>query len=246
MTAQRALLLVCLVFALREPLLWGLTPPLHAPDEAAHFDVVERLEQTHTLPVLNPECVRGDYYSEDARTLLGALVNPVVFHPSVPLPPLSDLKLSETPAARSASGCNYVAIYPPVYYAPAALADTLATHTTFPQRLAAVRASGLVWGLLAVACALLCGLLWLWDARGGLLVGLAVALQPMAGFLFASVSNDGPVMRMRRRRQPRLGPAGPRAASLVRARGRVRPGRPEQAQLHPAPPGRRLRRPARR
>lgn len=196
MSGGRAAILVGLIFVAREVLLLGLTPPLHAPDEQAHFDYVQHLADTGALPRLERDCVwgAGAAFSAELRTVMDALVTPIAFQPKKPLPPLSSARIPEGPEARATDGCSYVAIYPPVYYAVGALADRLVREAPFYRRLAAVRATSILWGLVAVLSAFACGR-WLWGrTRDGVLLALAVGLQPTAGFLFASVNSDAAVL----------------------------------------------------
>lgn len=191
MTWPRAALLAAALFLARQVLVAGLTPALHAPDEQAHFDYAQRLAEQGALPACAPEELRigAGAWSPEVRALLVGSVEPIAFHPERPLPPAVPLPAGA--GARETRGCSYVTPYPPLYYAAAALGYRAALDGTLGQRLFAARLTGLAWGLLAVLSAFAVGLLLGGRPADGLLLALLTSLQPMAGFLFASVNSDG-------------------------------------------------------
>ena len=189
---SRLALLAGAVFVARQILLAGLTPALHAPDEQAHFDYAQHLAERRALPVCaaNQLGVSAGAFSPEVTALLTLRVNPIVFHAELPLPSPAAPPLPEGPGARETSGCNYVSIYPPLYYAVAALGYRAASAGTLYQRIFAARLTGLFWGLATVLSAFAAGALLRGRSGDGLLVALAVGLHPMASFLFAAVNND--------------------------------------------------------
>lgn len=192
----RAALLAALLFLAKQLLVSGLTPALHAPDEQAHFDYVQRIAESGQLPRCETAglLASAGSWSPEVRALLAGTVTPIAFHPERPLPTLPAGAIGGGPEARLTDGCNYVTLYPPLYYQIAALGYRTAAAGTVWQRLFAARLSGSLWGLLAVLSAFAAGVLFGGRSGDGLLLALLVILQPMASFLFGAVNSDGAVI----------------------------------------------------
>jgi 4-amino-4-deoxy-L-arabinose transferase-like glycosyltransferase len=170
-------------------LLAGLVPPLQGPDEPAHFDNAQRLAEHGRLPEPRRPC---DGFSAETRAAERALLDPIKFRPTRPLPPLNSFAAPDPsdPRSRATSGCGPAASYPPLYYVTAAAAYRLAGDGTFFERLFAARLASVAWGALAVAFAFLLGTWWFGRRRDGTMIAVLFLAHPMMAFLSSVVTND--------------------------------------------------------
>jgi hypothetical protein len=177
---------------------WALTTPVfHAPDEPQHFAYLQRLAESGHVPV--PE--RGPVFSDEEGLVFGAVgFNQVFGNAQAGRPPWSeesdreiDAQLARDPGRYTEGGFTNTTNNPPLYYAAELGPYWLATAAggDFLDRLLAVRlGTALLIGLgVAFAFAFLRELLprtpWAWTAGA-----LALALQPLAGFVGGAVNND--------------------------------------------------------
>lgn len=175
---------------------WGiLVPPFHVPDENAHVAYVQYFAETGDLP----EGGAGKpVYSSEVNATLDAVGFPtVVGDASTHLPPaaVQRQKLAASEAAspsRVGSGdVSSATNNPPLYYALQAVVYRASPSSDLLTRMGLMR---LLSALLAGATALFSALFlrelfpatpWAWTAGG-----LAVALQPLFGFIGSGVNND--------------------------------------------------------
>lgn len=182
-----AALLVVALALLRGAALAVLVPPYQAPDEPAHFDYVQHLAESGRMADGGEDCAQ---LSAEGMALL-SVMQPLFADRGRPVPPAGEfLPPAPTPEARSTRLCSSAARYPPVYYLTAAAAYRAARGAPFLHRLLAARLVSVAWGALGAGAAFLLGLWLLGGWRGGLLTGLAYALQPMQALMFSSVNND--------------------------------------------------------
>ncbi len=164
-------------------------PPFQAPDEPYHFDHVQALAEAGAAPRPDARCRAAPMFSPEVRAAVRELLQGVVFHPEVPVPPPARLSVPTSPGSRATTGCGPASIYPPVWYATAAVAYRAAYGATLLGRLLAVRWSSVAWSCLVAVAALWAGLLALGRLRDAVLYAMLVTLQPMAG-VFAGVANS--------------------------------------------------------
>lgn len=191
--------LVVLVAALHGAAWAVLTPAFQGPDEIAHFAYAEYVAKTG-----KPPSKASSFSVPDADTVaaIEALPWSVDGKPSWSPDADRDLerrldRLDRDGVAASELGAAYQATNPPLYQylvaIPYRLADALGGTTL--DRLLAVRLATVAIGTVGVLFVVL--LLrelfprrrWAWVAGG-----LAVALQPVLGFLIGTVNNDVPVL----------------------------------------------------
>lgn len=174
---------------LRGTLLAGFTPPMHGPDEPAHFDYSQRLAETGELPEAREQCAS---FSPETRIAGEAMVHGIAFNPGRPVPSLDQLPMPDpaAPASRATMGCGPAATYPPAYYATVALGYASVADGSFFTRLFAARMVSVLWGGLTAIAAFFAGLFFFRRVWDGILMGLLVVTQPMLGFLTSVVNND--------------------------------------------------------
>lgn len=188
-------LLITLV-ALGNALAWGiLVPPFHVPDETAHVAYVQYLAETGELP----KGVAGaKVYSPEINGTLGALHFYEVVGRNENRPPGSPAedraldRIRAAPPGPVGNGdVSSATNNPPLYYGLEAAAYLASPSRDLLTRLALMR---IVSALLAAATALFCALFvrelmpgtpWAWTAGG-----LAVATQPLFGFMGGGVNPD--------------------------------------------------------
>jgi hypothetical protein len=224
-------LLLCGLALLRGVLLAGLIPPMHGTDEPAHWDYVQRIAEAGRLPELRVHC--APLASAETRELRRAFMDGIAFHPERSAPPLEALAPVDpgNPEPRSTAGCGPDALYPPLYFATAAVGYRAAYGAPVLRRLFAGRLASVAWGALSVAFAYMLGACWFEDRRGGTLLALVFLVQPTLAFLSAVVTNDAALfacstaafaaVAWARRRPERVGPlillaAASCAATLVK------------------------------
>jgi 4-amino-4-deoxy-L-arabinose transferase-like glycosyltransferase len=187
--------IACALVAFLNAVAWvALTPPFHVPDEPQHLAYAQYLAETGKLPRQVPRAV---FSGEEAAAAAGLRLNAVVGNPSGK-PPWTDAEgraLDGTLRAplprRSEGGGSNTTNNPPLYYALGAVPYHAASSGTLLDRLYAMR---LVSALLAAATAifvflflaeLLPGTPWAWPVGA-----LAVAVQPLFGFMSGGFNND--------------------------------------------------------
>jgi hypothetical protein len=174
---------------------WALaTPALHVPDEPQHVAYAQYLAETGKLPRPIPG---GVFSPEEATLFAGASFNNVVGNPTG-RPPWSsqqdraiDDALAADPGRRPDGAGTNATNNPPLYYALEVIPYKLASGGDFLDRLLAMRILSVLLAGLAAAFAflflreLLPGTPWAWPAGA-----LAVAVQPLVGFVSGGVNND--------------------------------------------------------
>lgn len=186
---------LCTLVALATSLAWGLlTPPIHVPDEIAHFAYVQYLAETGELPRNRPD---GEISAEETA-ILGALgFYTVVGRPdSKPAwTRRADARVRATeraPGSRVGNGGALTAANnPPLYYLLQVVPYWLSPSRDLLDRLALMR---VVSALLAAATVLLVFLFlrelvpaspWAWTVGA-----LVAAWQPLFGFFGGGLNND--------------------------------------------------------
>jgi Predicted membrane protein (DUF2142) len=188
---------VCAIVALLSALTWSLIVPLfQVPDEQAHVAYAQHLAEVGAPPAGHRDTAA---ISEEERRLLDALHWRQITH-RPENPPLRTPRAQrnlERVVDRSdgdragKGGLSNATQNPPLYYSVAAAAYRLSPFTDLPDRVHAMRIAS---ALLAALTALLAYLFvrellpstpWAWTVGG-----LAVALQPMFGFIGGGVNND--------------------------------------------------------
>ena len=184
---------LCALAAGLSALTWSfVTPPFHVPDEVAHFAYAQHLAETAELPELNGEL---EYAPEEQQALTVTEFYLVVGARDgrPPWTQLQQREMEDLPAVpRVGTGTAQSATNnPPLYYAVMAAPYWLGSGVGLLDRLALMR---LVSVLMAAATALavflflrevLPGAAWAWTVGG-----LAVALQPLFGFVSSGVQPD--------------------------------------------------------
>jgi len=184
---------LCALVAGLSALTWSfVTPPFHVPDEVSHFAYAQHLAETGELPREN-----GDLrYSPEEETVLHYTDFYLVIGEPRGRPPWTQAQeraLENAPrAARVGTGNAQSATNnPPLYYALEAIPYHLAGGRGPLDRLMFMR---LLSVLMAAVTALAAFLFvretlpstpWAWTAGG-----LAVALQPLFGFISSGVQSD--------------------------------------------------------
>ena len=181
---------ICAAIAAANAACWAtVTPPFWVPDEPAHAGYVQHLAETGGPPKPAPYKP-----SEEQSALAGGLQFNVEGRP-----PWLEQEAEESRQAldsanlgRVEEGQAYGAVnYPPLYYAYEALPYLVFYGASFDDRLYAMRLfSALLAGLTALFTFLFIRELiprtpWVWTIGA-----LAVAFQPLLGFLSGGVNND--------------------------------------------------------
>jgi 4-amino-4-deoxy-L-arabinose transferase-like glycosyltransferase len=184
----------CALIAFLNAAAWSLvTPPLHVPDETVHYQYVQYLAETGQVPH-DPE--RQVLSNEEAATMGALAFNSVVgrWDDRVPLTELEERAVeaveADPPSRASGGGTVESSSQPPLYYGIEAGVYLASPWKSPLDRLALMR---LVSALLAGATALFSFLFlrevlappWTWTVGG-----LAVAFQPLLGFISSGVTPD--------------------------------------------------------
>jgi hypothetical protein len=182
--------------AVLNALAWGiLVPPFHVPDETAHVAYVQYLAETGKLPKAT---AGAESYSAEIRSTLAALnFHDVIGRPEQK-PPASREQLAALEAVRDerpprvgSGDVPNATNNPPLYYAIEAAVYRASPSDDLLTRLALMRiVSALLAGATALFGALfvrelLPGSRWAWAAGG-----LAIAVNPLLGFIGGGVNND--------------------------------------------------------
>jgi hypothetical protein len=194
----RATALACAAVGFVAAAGWSATTPLfHVPDEPQHVAYVQRLAESGRPPVGRP---LTQFSPEESRAFEALEFNSVAGNRSGGRPPWTaaqsralERTLARDPGRRFPGGFTNTTNNPPLYYAAEALPYWVATAAggDFLDRLLALRlGSALFVGAAAgFAFAFLRELLprrpWAWPVGA-----LALAVQPLAGFIGGGVNND--------------------------------------------------------
>jgi 4-amino-4-deoxy-L-arabinose transferase-like glycosyltransferase len=186
---------LCLAVALLNGFAWSLiTPPFHVPDEISHVAYVQHLAETGNAP----RHVVGDYMSEEERRTLESLrffsvVGQAANRPIWTVGEQQALEdVEDQPLDRVSDGSSSTAVNnPPLFHSLQVAPYKLASGGGMLDRLAAMRLLSVLLSALTVLCVfqflreLFPRSPWAW-ATGA----LAVAFQPLFGFVSTGVNND--------------------------------------------------------
>jgi len=192
----RAAALTCGAVALLAAAGWALTTPaFHVPDEPQHVAYAQYLVETGKAP--RSVAVERVFSPEEGVVFGSVAFNAVVGNP-LGRPPWTqarddqiDTILARDPGRVSEGGLTNTTNNPPLYYALQFVPLKIASAGDFLDRLLAMRLfSALLAGLTAAFAFLflrevLPGSPWAWAAGA-----LALAVQPLLGFLSGGVNND--------------------------------------------------------
>lgn len=186
---------LCALVSLATCLAWGLlTPPIHVPDENAHFAYVQYLAQTGELPRNSPG---GDISAEETAILTALDFYGVVGRPDnkPAWTRRADARVrraERAPGSRVGDGSALTAANnPPLYYLVQLVPYWLSPSRDLLDRLALMRvlsalmAAGTVLLIFLFLRHLLPGSPWTWAVGA-----LVAALQPLFGFFGGGVNND--------------------------------------------------------
>ena len=189
--------LVCAAIAFVNGACWAvITPSLWVPDEVAHVGYVQRLAEAHKLPSTGApvDDIRVPGLAGEQVAAYEGLPFGIEGRPS--WAPSADRRLQ----ARFDSGelertrpgqAVYIGNHPPLYYLLEAIPYSVAKNTGFLNRLLAMRLFSALLGAVTVFFIflflreLLPRTPWAWTVGA-----LAVAFQPMVGFMTGGVNND--------------------------------------------------------
>lgn len=189
------LLGVLIAASVAQGMLWALvTPPLNGPDEEAHVGYAQYLAETGHRPSLTTG--KGTVSRQLGAYSNGIQARPIVGHPEAVIDwaagPTARRAAGALPgaAAKTGSGSNAAASYPPLYYLALAVPYRLVPGGAIEARLIAMRMFGVLLFGATVACT--------WFLAGLLLAGLwarvfaaaLVALQPKLGFIAGVINPD--------------------------------------------------------
>jgi len=170
-----------------------VTPPYWVPDEIAHFGYVQHLAETGEPPTPGPY-----QPSEEQAALAAGLGFAVEGRPPWRAAEGRALRrmVDGREIGRVDEGQAYAAAsYPPLYYAYEALAYRVFHGASVDDRLYAMRlASALLAGLTVLFTFLFLRELIPRRPWAGTVGALAVAFQPLLGFLAGGVNNDGLIL----------------------------------------------------
>jgi 4-amino-4-deoxy-L-arabinose transferase-like glycosyltransferase len=192
---------LCALLALLNALVWSLiVPPFQVPDEQAHVAYAQYVAETGRPPSRGSS---GQGLSEQERHMLTAIGWKQSVHRPWTRPLASHAahvrleRAVDTPARtiRRGPGGGTVINYSPVYYAAVAAAYRLSPATDLFDRVHAMRVVSALLAALTVFLAflflreLLPGTPWAWPVGA-----VAVAFQPLFGFIGGGVNNDNLVI----------------------------------------------------
>jgi hypothetical protein len=187
---------LCALVALANGLAWSLiVPPFEVPDENAHYAYVAQVAERGTLP--HPGPPGGPLSPAEDATLAAIGFYEMVGEPHNPAPfsalqqrqieAVGHAKLSTRGDGDALTATNN----PPLYYALEAIPYKLGSSGTVLDRLALMRALSALMGAVTVLLVylflmeLLPGRRWAWSVGA-----LAVAFQPLFGFMSGGVNSD--------------------------------------------------------
>lgn len=182
---------VCIAIGVVNAALWAvITPPFWSPDEPVHVGYVQWLAETGKVP-------RGriPYFVASKEEAVAFLGVPWSLEGRPSWSPRDErmvrAQLTRSLDRRSEAGAGYAAGNPPLFYALDAIPYRLAASADFFDRLLVMRLLSSVFAGLTVGFVFLFlrevlpATPWAWRIGA-----LAVAFQPMLGFLGGAVTND--------------------------------------------------------
>jgi 4-amino-4-deoxy-L-arabinose transferase-like glycosyltransferase len=177
---------ICAAIAVVNGVCWAATTPAYwAPDEIAGIGYVQYVAENGDIPRI---ATGGDFSEEQFSVPFTVEGRP----PWLEVDQRNLFRQLERPLERTRRGqAYYLSTYPPLYYAVDAIPYRIAYNANFLDRIFAMRLlSPLLAGLTVLFVFLfvrevLPGRPWAWT-----LAGLAVAFQPMFGFMSGAVNND--------------------------------------------------------
>jgi hypothetical protein len=187
---------LCALVALANGLAWSLiVPPFEVPDENAHYAYVAQVAERDTLPHPGPPA--GPLSPAEDDTLAAVRFYEMVGEPHNPAP-FSALQQEEIeavarePLSTRGDGDALTATNnPPLYYMLEAIPYKLGASGSVLDRLALMRVLSALMGAVTVLLVylflmeLLPGRRWAWSVGA-----LAVAFQPLFGFMSGGVNSD--------------------------------------------------------
>jgi 4-amino-4-deoxy-L-arabinose transferase-like glycosyltransferase len=187
---------LCALVALANGLAWSLiTPPFQVPDENAHYAYVQQVAERGTLPRLT--VAEGPLSPREDQMLSALLTFGVVGHRGNPAPgtqiqqDVIDGIEKQNLSARGSGNALSATSNPPLYYALEAIPYKLVSSDKVLNKLAAMRVLSALMGAITVLLVfmflreLLPGTRWAWPVGA-----LAVAFEPLFGFMSGGVNND--------------------------------------------------------
>jgi hypothetical protein len=188
--------LICALVAVLNGVAWSLlTPPFHVPDENAHVAYVQYLAQTGKLPTRHS--ASGPFSAEEERTLAALRFYSVIgqrgSRPVLTAAEQREVHALErgSPSRVGPADASNSTNNPPVYYALEAVPYWISPSHDLLDRLALMRVlSALLAGLTVLVAFLFLrelfpGTPWAWPVGA-----LAIAFQPVFGFMSGGVNND--------------------------------------------------------
>jgi 4-amino-4-deoxy-L-arabinose transferase-like glycosyltransferase len=186
---------LCVAVALVNGFAWSvITPPFHVPDEISHVAYVQYMAETGDAP----RHVAGDYMSPEERQTLEALRFFSIVGQSANRPIWTDSQQTaldrveaEGPSRLSDGSSSTAVNNPPLFYALQTVPYEVASGGSLLDRLFAMRLLSVLLSALTVLCVFLFlretfpGSPWAWSTGA-----LAVAFQPLFGFISTGVNND--------------------------------------------------------
>jgi 4-amino-4-deoxy-L-arabinose transferase-like glycosyltransferase len=192
----RRVALLCALAALANGLAWSLiVPPFQVPDENAHYAYVQQVAERGTLP--RPVLPEGPLSPREDAMLNALGTFAIAEHRETPAPETQPQQRAiervagEHLSARGSGDALTATNNPPLYYALEAVPYKLSPSGRVLDKLAVMRVLSALLGAITVLLAflflreLLPGTPWAWPAGA-----LAVALQPLFGFMSGGVNND--------------------------------------------------------
>jgi 4-amino-4-deoxy-L-arabinose transferase-like glycosyltransferase len=184
---------LCAAVATISAATWStLTPAFQIPDETVHAGYAQYLAETARVP---RPILTGFYWNPppDANLAFQGVPFSILGQPtwSETLNRSLQDALAKHPPSKSEGGAGYASSYPPLYYAWEAIPYRIAASGTFLDRLQAMRLGSALLAGLTVAFVflflreLLPRVRWAWTVGA-----LAVAFQPLFGFIGGGVNND--------------------------------------------------------
>ena len=168
-----------------------LTPPFQVPDETEHFAYAQYFAETADLPGRSG---RPRYSEEQLRAMRALTTTAIIGRSNIRVrddPSDKSLDPSERASRDNGGGPMGASPQPPLYYMLASVPYRMFAWADLPARLLAMRLLSVVFFAVAAAVAaalaaeLLPGL-----AVAPVVAGLAIALQPVMGFIAGGVSPD--------------------------------------------------------
>ena len=221
----RTALILLVGFAVVKGVLWSVVlPPMLGADEMAHAAYSQFMAVEHAIPKRSEPANDYGPYSVELET-----ASQVFRQPFVPRSDRADYgastngeALADVLGQRQSNGAGAAAGYPPTYYAVPAILEDLSPGT-IDVRLGVMRLWSVALGAVTVLAAALAGRrLFPGRDSAALLLGVAVALQPMLSQQTAVINNDA--ARHRRRFPVPARARWPSSSPTVPGGGRSPPG----------------------